>query len=215
MLGIITIDGVAASGKSSVARELARRLQLRWVNSGLLYRAGTLVYLTALDGRGAEPALLRLLSESPLSLQPAGEGFSVTWKRQLPEEQLYSQQVDGAVSQVASWPSFRSLVTAELRQLPQPLIAEGRDMGTAVFPSAAFKFFLTAPAEIRARRRLEQRSGELLEGVLRALIERDRRDSAQSRPAADAIPIDTSDLDLGGVVDLLVQKVSACASSTS
>jgi cytidylate kinase len=97
-------------------------------------------------------------------------------------------------------------VNDQLRALPQPFVAEGRDMGTAVFPQAGAKFYLTASPRVRAQRRVRERAQDV-QTVEQALQERDRRDAQQSRPAQDALLIDTSALSLDEVVGRILQTV--------
>jgi len=211
---IVTIDGVAASGKSSVASGVARALGVPYVSSGLMYRAATLLALEAglrlEDGLELDraPELLAHLHAQPLRLEPLAEGNRV-WlgDRELTGE-LHSSAVDRGVSGVAARPEVRAWVDAQLRALPEPFVAEGRDMGTAVFPQAAAKFYLTASPRVRAQRRARERR-EDVPAIEAALVERDRLDTLQSAPAPDARVIDTSDLTLEGVVEAVLAGLPA------
>lgn len=203
---IVTIDGVAASGKSSVASGVARQLGMPYVSSGLLYRAATLLALESGTDPSDAPALLALLSASPLRLEALPEGnriFLAPTRGPSAERDLtadaHTSAVDDGVSALAQLPELREWVNAQLRALTPPFVAEGRDMGTAVFPQAQAKFFLTASPRVRALRRVKERLGDVAE-VEAALIARDARDTAQSRPAADAQVLDTGALDLPGVI---------------
>lgn len=205
---IVTIDGVAASGKSSVASGVARRLGMPYVSSGLLYRAATLLALESGTDLSDAPALTALLAASPLRLEPLPEGnriflTSVGAQEMEAERDLtadaHTSAVDAGVSALAQLPELREWVNAQLRALTPPFVAEGRDMGTAVFPQAQAKFFLTASPRVRALRRVSERLEDLTE-VEAALIARDAKDRAQSRPADDAQVLDTGALDLPGVI---------------
>ncbi len=205
----MTIDGVAASGKSSVASGVAQALGIPYLSSGLLYRAATLLALEAeLDVNDA-PALLRLLAERPLRLLPLPEGNRIyltdTDERDLTAD-AHTSAVDAQVSAVARLPEVRGWVNAQLRAVPAPFVAEGRDMGTAVFPGAQAKFFLTASPRIRAQRRRLER-GEDVAAVEAALSARDEQDRRQSRPAPDAQVIDTGTLDLQGVIQTVLAGI--------
>lgn len=195
----MTIDGVAASGKSSVASGVARALGVPYVSSGLLYRAATLLGLESGLPLGDASALLTLLNTSPLRLEPLAGGNRVWLGERDLTQGLHSSRVDAGVSEVARLPPVREWVNAQLRALPEPFVAEGRDMGTNVFPHADAKFYLTASPRVRAERRAQERS-EDVPAIEAALIERDRRDARQSAPAADARVIDTGPLTLEGVV---------------
>ena len=205
----MTIDGVAASGKSSVASGVAQALGIPYLSSGLLYRAATLLALEAeLDVNDA-PALLRLLAERPLRLLPLPEGNRIylagTDERDLTAD-AHTSAVDAQVSAVARLPEVRGWVNAQLRAVSAPFVAEGRDMGTAVFPGAQAKFFLTASPRIRAQRRRLERQ-EDVEAVEAALSARDEQDRRQSRPAPDAQVIDTGTLDLQGVIQTVLAGI--------
>lgn len=205
---IVTIDGVAASGKSSVASGVARALGIPYVSSGLLYRAATLLALESGLPLDDPAALLAHLRGRPLRLEPLASGNRV-WQgeRDLTPE-LHSSRVDAAVSAVARLPQVRAWVDAVLRALPAPFVAEGRDMGTNVFPHADAKFYLTASPRVRAERRAQERP-EDADAIEAALIERDRRDAAQSAPAPGARIIDTGPLSLEGVIGAVLAGLPA------
>lgn len=206
LLMIVTIDGVAASGKSSVSSGVAQALGVPYVSSGLLYRAATLLGLeAALDLRGA-PDLLNLLGAHPVRLEPLAGGNRVWQGERDLTDDLHSTRVDRGVSVVAALPEVREWVDAQLRALPEPFVAEGRDMGTNVFPHAPHKFYLTASARIRAERRARERP-EDVPAIEAALQRRDELDTVQSAPAPDALVIDTGPLDLQGVIDTILTRL--------
>lgn len=198
---VITLDGPAASGKSSVAQLVAEALGVPYVSSGLLYRAATCLAQSGGVAPTDEQALLRLLNGVRVGLEArVGLPNRVTVGGDaLPDELLHSDAVDAGVSAVAQHPHVRAWVDARLRDLTGTFVVEGRDMGTAVFPNAAYKFYLDAPAEVRAARRTGERRADLA-GVAAALKRRDALDAAQLRPADDAQHIDTGELSLQGVV---------------
>ena len=203
---IITLDGGAASGKSSVSRALAQRLGIPYISTGLFYRALTVAALLAQSDLANEMALLALLEGNPFELRLEGERNQVFWSGVDITEQLHTALVDANVSQVSRHRGVREWVRLSLRQIPKPLLAEGRGMGTAVFPDADIKFFLTASPEVRALRRLSERDGNM-QSTLHALLERDQHDAQQSAPAIDAWMIDTSYLTLEQVVDTLFTQM--------
>lgn len=205
---IVTIDGVAASGKSSVASGVARALGVPFVSSGLLYRAATLLALEAGVPLDEAPALLAHLHAHPLRLEALSEGNRVWCGDRELTDGLHSSRVDGGVSRVAALPEVRAWVDAQLRALPAPFVAEGRDMGTHVFPQADAKFYLTASPRVRAERRARERPEDVL-AIEAALIERDHRDRAQSAPAPDARLIDTGTLPLDGVIGAVLAALPA------
>lgn len=204
--GIITIDGIAASGKSSVASLVARALGVPYISSGYLYRAVTHL-VEVLNLNPADPqAILQALQTHPLTLIPKPEENEVWQGTENYTPQLHTTAVDLNVSEVAKHALVRDWVTEQLKDLPPPFVAEGRDMGTAVFPQASQKFYLVANSRVRAQRRARERP-EDLENIQAALEKRDQEDQLQSHPAADAHVIDTSDLTLQGVVDVILQGV--------
>jgi len=211
---VIAIDGPSASGKSSTAAAVARELGALHLDSGALYRA-----LTAL-ALGPEPPdpvrLLHLAEERGLELREAGGSLVPFLEGRDAEPLLRTAEVNARVSEVSAWPQVREWVNARLRQAAtgsRLMVLDGRDIGTAVFPDAPVKVFLTATPEARARRRLLQR-GDRPDAALVAreaalLIERDAKDSTRSvaplRQAADAVPLDTSELDFAEQVGEIVR----------
>lgn len=205
--GVIAIDGPSASGKSSVARLVAQALGMPHVSSGLLYRG--VAYLVRQTGQDPDQpeGILALLARSPLKLLPQPEGNQIWQGDQQLTAFLHTPEIDRLVSRVAAHPQVRHWVDDQLRQLPSPLVVEGRDMGTVVFPQAALKVYLVARPEVRAARRVPQR-GEAYQQVLDDLLRRDQLDARQSAPAADAWMLDTSDLSLQQVVEAILQRVA-------
>ena len=216
---VVAIDGPAASGKSSTAAAVARRLGFLHVDSGALYRGLTRV---AMD-RGAPFAPAAILEEAGrrgLGYQIEG-GAATTWLDGAPaESRIRGEDVTTAVSEVSAMPAIRDWVNERLRALATPdrvLVLDGRDIGTAVFPDAAVKVYLVAAPAVRAERRLRQR-GEAVEAArLREetdrIAARDAADSARAvaplRPADDAVRIDTSGLSFESQVDRIVALVRA------
>lgn len=203
---IITIDGPAGTGKSTVARELARRLGFRYLDTGAMYRAVGLACLRA----GIDPQAPQAAAELAARVEIVVDGRR-TWLNGLDvTDDIRSPEATAAASVVAENPAVRArLVELQQRMASQGnYVCEGRDQGTVVFPHADVKFYLTAAPEIRAeRRRLELAArGEQvpLEILLAQQEERDRRDQERAvaplRPADDAVPIDTSRLTTQEVV---------------
>lgn len=207
---VVTLDGPAASGKSSVARLLAERLDIPYVSSGLLYRAATLLALEHGLDPADEHALLELLERSSVRLSPERGGNRVEVDGRDVSAWLHTDAVDAAVSAAARLESVRAWVNERLRELEGSFVIDGRDMGTVVFPEAECKFYLTAPVEVRAGRRLGERSGDL-ESISESLKQRDALDAKQSVPASDAVHIDTGPLTLDEVVAKVAKGVGALA----
>lgn len=205
---VITLDGPAASGKSSVAQRVAARLGVPFVSSGLLYRAATHLALEAGADPGGEPGLLALLDAHDVVLEPRAGDNRVRVDGADVTDRLHTDRVDEAVSAVASRPRVRAWVNARLREIDGPFVIDGRDMGRDVFPDAAAKVYLTARPEVRAARRVGERSADLA-AVTEAIRRRDGLDARQSVPADDAATIDTSDLDLDEVVERVLRHVAS------
>jgi 23S rRNA pseudouridine2605 synthase len=208
---IVTIDGPAGSGKSTVAKGAAARTGLRYLDTGKLYRAIT-IYLS---GKGIPPVESETLKAALGKLELKLEGGRVLIKGEDVTEDLHTPKIDSIVSLYAALPAVRErlLLLQRAQAGPPGLIADGRDMGSVVFPEADLKIFLTADARERAQRRyLEQSArGERveLEQVLSVVMERDRTDS--TRPLAplvipfNAIVIDTTDKPAREVIEEIVQ----------
>lgn len=204
MYDIITIDGPSASGKTSVAKLVAQRLDIPYISSGLLYRAVALMCL--LENVSAEEIEQRL-GKYHLELRPTPTQNLVFLDGHEVSEVLHSLEVDQIVSAVAVRPAIRQYVNDVLRRIPPPFVVDGRDMGSTVFPQAHHKFYLTASPEVRARRRVPERDAAF-ETVLAEIIRRDQADQQQSAPAKDAIILDTSHLDLDGVVRAVLGHIA-------
>jgi cytidylate kinase len=211
-MAVVTIDGPSGSGKGTVSRLLAHRTGWHLLDSGALYRlvalAGRLGGLPADDADG-HAALARQL-HAALETDTHGQERILLDSRDV-TAQVRSEDSGAGASRVAAWPVVRAALLERQRAFARPpgLIADGRDMGTVVFPSAELKIFLTALAEERARRRYNQLkdkdSGVSLAALSREIAERDRRDSTRSvaplLPAADAIVLDSTALSAAAVAE--------------
>jgi CMP/dCMP kinase len=211
-VGVVTFDGPAASGKSSVALRVGAALELPVVSSGLLYRAATL--LAERSGAPVDDgdALLVELRSHRVDLVPDLAGNRVSIDDEDVTAALHTDEVDALVSAVAAHEGVRAWVTECLRTIPPPFVIDGRDMGSVVFPRARHKFYLTASPEVRATRRVGERAADL-ERVADAIRRRDRLDAKQLAPAPDAEWIDTDGLALDEVVDLVLTRMIARRSS--
>jgi CMP/dCMP kinase len=195
---VIAIDGPAGSGKSTVARELARRLGLDYLDTGAMYRAVALAALRARCLLTDEPGLARLVNALTLEMLPG----RVLLDQEDVTPLIRTPDITTATGPVADSPAVRRRLVEWQRRSAQgrSVVCEGRDQGTIVFPHAACKFFLVADPVERARRRhreLRSRGQEIpFEEVLRAQQERDcrdaQRDIAPMVPAADAIVLDST-----------------------
>lgn len=219
----MAIDGPAGTGKSSVARGLARELGARYLDTGAMYRIATLAAVRAgvdLD----DPDAIAAATDVALSVgyDPASQ------QAYLGDEDVSTvirgDEVTRAVSAVSAVPEVRTRMVALQRELtagPGSVVVEGRDIGTVVLPDADLKIFLTASAETRARRRNDQNVAAGLvddyDGVLADVRRRDHLDSTRAvsplRAAEDAVVVDTSDMTLDEVIarlgELVVERTGA------
>jgi len=215
---VITIDGPAASGKSTVARLLAERLGASFLDTGAMYRAVTLAAIEAGVNMSDEEKLLVVLDnrEFQFSVREGKmvvsiDGLDVT-------EQIRRQEVTDNARYIASAAKLREKLVEMQRQFAareKKIVAEGRDQGTVAFPDASVKFYLTADAAKRAKRRQielsAKGSSENHEQIQKAIEERDKSDEDRAvgplRPAEDAIVVDTTDLSIEDVVEKLLRFV--------
>lgn len=216
---IVAIDGPSGSGKSSVAREIARRCGLTYLDTGAMYRSVAYVCLE----RGVDPddgdAVAEIARQIAIDFVADGEGQRVIANGEDVTAQIRTPEVERAVSPVSANPRVREVMVALQRSAGErgDVIAEGRDIGTVVFPRAELKVFLSASPEARARRRAVQRGGGNLatgqsvavdaadeQRILDDLVRRDEYDSSREtsplRPAEDAHLIDSSSLGFEEVV---------------
>lgn len=204
----IAIDGPAASGKSTVAKLIARELGYTFINTGAMYRAVTWYALQ----QGVNPtdtaAVKALLADIPLSFGKEGANSTVMCRGAVLSSELTETAVNDNVSAVAAIPEVRALLVAKQREYntTEPVVMEGRDIGTVVFPETPFKYFVTASEEVRAARRAAQ-------GLTDSIAERDRKDSARAcaplTMAADATLVDTSELTIDQVVAKIVADIKS------
>ena len=200
---VIAIDGPSASGKGAVAQRVAQALAFHYLESGALYR------LVALAG-GESPERVAAGMDVEFFNQ------RVFFNKQDVTDALRSEAIGVRASEVAKLPAVRTILLQRQRAFRQPpgLVADGRDMGTVVFPDAALKVFLTASLEVRAQRRYKQLIDKgnhaNLAALSRDLEERDQRDAARPvaplKPAIDAVSVDSSELAIDEVVDQVLKK---------
>jgi cytidylate kinase len=205
---VIAIDGPAASGKSSVARDLARRLGFAYVNSGAMYRAITWSVLNA----GIDPSNTDRIAQLIASLSLGGvlkdhELHLLVDNVDLAKN-LHEDRVNSEVSRVSTVPEVRRVLVERMRDYAQmhDLVVEGRDIGSVVFPDTPYKFYIDASPEVRARRRAA-------EGHRDEIARRDQADSSRAASplvvAKDAEMIDSSKLTVEQVVDEIVKRLGA------
>lgn len=203
---VIAIDGPAASGKSSVARELAQRLGYVYVNSGAMYRAVTWHVLEhGLDPNDSE-RVIALVEQAPLRCELINNRSRIFIGEIDPGPYLREDRVNNSVSQVSTIPQIRVILVEKLRHyaLDRDLVVEGRDIGSVVFPDTPYKFYIDASPEVRSRRRAA-------EGMKDEIAARDRVDSGRRASplviAEDALVIDSSNLTIDGVVGEIIGRL--------
>jgi len=212
---IVTIDGPAGSGKSTVARILAQQLGVRFLDTGAMYRAVALAVLKSDASETDEQAVATVARAVELRFQDD----AIHLNSEDVSTEIRTPEVTAISSVVASNPTVRECRVHQQRCIGEQgsLVTEGRDQGSIVFPAAEFKFFVTASVDARARRRHRELAAKgstlTLETVRTQLRQRDARDEnrelAPMKPADDAVVIDTSDLSIGQVVDELRRTIES------
>lgn len=215
--GVIAMDGPSGTGKSTVARGVAARLGTRYLDTGAMYRAATLAVLRAgvdpTDGVRVTEVVERATIE--VATDPAApavhlDGVGV-------DREIRSAEVTGAVSAVSAVPAVRAHLVAAQRALIEdgPIVVEGRDIGSVVWPMARPKVYLTASPEVRAQRRAGELTGAVDSTVAAVAADIERRDHLDSTRAAspltraaDAIVVDTTELEIDEVINRLVDMAT-------
>jgi len=216
---MLTLDGPSGSGKGTVGQICARRLGWHYLDSGALYR--TLAYIV--QRQGIEPGdveeIARRAAELDMECVPnPPESATIYVEGENVDDRLRTEDLGRVASELASIPLVRKALLKSQRRMLRPpgLVADGRDMGTVVFPRAEWKFFLTASAEVRAKRRYKQLKLKgfdvTLAPLFQAIQERDTRDAQRSvsplKPAEDAIVLDTSEMSIDEVVSRVLDHVT-------
>ena len=218
MARVIAIDGPSGAGKSSVSRIVGKKLGFLHVDSGALYRIMTWQALVKKVDTDNPDAVTEFAPTVEIECRPENGAIAYYVGGELPGDRIRTPEINAHASQVATVKAVRDKVTAILRDLTRfgDLVVEGRDITTAVFPASPARFYLTASAEARARRRQKEEvekgiANQSAAAVKASLLARDAIDSTRKyaplRKADGAIEIDSSDLTLEQVVDIVVEKV--------
>ncbi len=214
--GVITIDGPAGSGKSTIAKQLAVKLGIQFLDTGAMYRAVALACLQNQISLDNSEQIQKLLPHIDIRFLDG----KIYLNRHDVSNQIRTAELAAAASKIAILPMVRSFLNHLQREIGRnrKIVTEGRDQGTAVFPQARFKFFLIAAQEVRAQRRwldLQSRGQNIsFAEVLAEQIERDHRDTHREidplQAAKDAITLDTSSMTTDEVLHKLIQEINRC-----
>ena len=213
--GQITLDGPSGTGKSSVARDVARKLGAAYLDTGAMYRAATVAVLDAGVSLDDKIAVARAVSEAAIEVRTDARREVVRVDGVDVRERIRGAEVTRAVSPVSAVPAVRRLLVARQRELAaaaDAVVVEGRDIGTVVLPEATLKIYLTASPEVRAQRRAGQlgvSDPAKVAALAQDLRRRDEYDSRRAdsplRPAEDAIVVDSTGLDRAAVVRRILE----------
>ncbi len=212
---VITVDGPSGVGKGTLSKRLVERLGFNFLDSGAIYRALAWGLLHEGHSPDDEAAVVQLARHLPVRFQDG----RIWYEDEDISEAIRTEQVAGVASKVAAIPAVREALLQRQRDFARPpgLVADGRDMGTVVFPGAQVKLFLDASPEVRAERRHKQLKEKGMDAnidkIVREIRERDARDRnravAPLVPADDAVVIDTSDLSIDEVVERACEVIRA------
>jgi len=217
---IVTIDGPSGSGKSTISRMLAARLGYAYLDTGAMYRAAGLAAMRAGIPLDDEEKIAALLDSAfDLELLPGADDTRVLLGGEDVSREIRTAEMGLVASKVSALPAVRQRLGALQREIGGRgrVVCEGRDMGTVVFPDAAWKFFLDATPEERARRRtaqlIEKGENADYDAILAQIKKRDHDDSSRAvaplRPAPDAVVIDSSRMNADEVVSLMLKRIRA------
>lgn len=221
---IIAIDGYSSSGKSSMAKTLAHKIGYRYIDTGAMYRAVTLLAMEQgliSGGKVNEPALINAMADADINFAVSPDGQHTLLNGRDIETEIRSLEVSANVSTIAAIPAVRRDLVARQRAYgnEKKIVMDGRDIATTVFPEAELKIFVNAPAEVRAERRFKELSAKgvtaTYEEVLENVRHRDHIDTTRAesplRRADDAIDLDNSDMTIAEQDAWLIEQYEQAA----
>lgn len=213
---VIAIDGPAASGKTTTAKEVAKKLNITYLDTGAMYRAFAYYVLSNSIDIEDEDSINGVVEKVKIELENVDGQIRVLLNKEDVSDRIRNEMISQAASKVSTYPKVREHLVKLQREVGEkyPLVAEGRDIGTVVFPKADLKFFFDCSVEERAKRRyreyLEKGMDIDIEKLKKEIIERDnrdrRRENAPLRMAEDAILIDTTNLSKEEQIDIVIQE---------
>ncbi len=210
---MVAIDGPAGSGKSTVAKRIAKRLNLLYIDTGAMYRALTLAALNKNISPSDVASVINLAKKIRIKLEDSPKGLKVALNGVDVTSTIRTPQVNTCVSDIAKIKEVREIMVLEQRKLAQGnnVVLEGRDIGTVVFPKAKFKFFLDAGVDERTKRRFKEMQGVSIDEVKTNVKQRDKIDSGRKiaplKCADDAVYIDTTKMSIDEVVNTILKYV--------
>jgi cytidylate kinase len=223
--GQVTLDGPSGTGKSSVARDVARKLGASYLDTGAMYRAATVAVLDAGVSLDDKIAVARAVHDARIEVGTNARREVVKVDGVDVRERIRGAEVTRAVSPVSAVPAVRRQLVAQQRDLvgeADAVVVEGRDIGTVVLPDATLKIYLTASPEVRAQRRAGQlgvTDTDKIAALAQDMRRRDEYDSRRAdsplRPAEDAVVLDSTDLDRKGVVERIVDLAWSAVTPTA
>lgn len=217
---LVTIDGPAGAGKTTVSRELARRLSFKYIDTGALYRGVAFEALAAGIDPDDEAGLEKLCTGLHLRFEQNSNGLRLISNNRDITDRIRTPEMSMAASSVSAKRTVREYLLEVQRKMAEEknAVVEGRDMGTVVFPNADMKFYLHASHGARASRRhreIAQKTGQSAEDVARDMKRRDENDSTRKlaplMPAEDAVRIDSTRLSANEVVEIMIRKIESTA----
>ena len=210
----ITIDGPAATGKTTVGKRVADQIGWRFLDTGLMYRAGTKVLLESNVDLKNEDAMVEIIRNSHIRLEYTNKGTRIFVADSDVTESLRDDEVELKVSLVSKVLEIRDLMVLNQRQIAKsgPIVMVGRDIGSVVLPNASKKIYLDASAKTRALRRVKETNNKTADDVMRNIMARDKIDSERShaplRIPSGAYKIDTDDMTIDQVVTEITKYIS-------
>ncbi len=208
--GVIALDGPSGTGKSTVARRLATQLDARYLDTGAMYRAATVAVLRGGVELADTVSITEVVEAVRIEISTDPRNVSIMLDGVAVDEDIRAAETTAAVSAVSAVPAVRALLVAAQRELIEGggIVVEGRDIGSVVWPTAQPKVYLTASAQARAQRRAGELGGDV-DAVAADIARRDGLDSTRAASpltqSADAIELDTTELDIDQVVTRLVE----------